>query len=161
MSNDNPYDIYDVSSREALERTARSGGHWFYWIAALSLVNTALHYGGAPIRLAIGLGITQLIDVFVGAVLPQVHYLSVAIDVVVAAGFVGFGYLSSRGDITAFVAGLILYILDALLYVGLMILGHAPLTIVAVIWHGVAGYFLWRGLSAARELRSLPPEKTD
>ncbi len=89
-----------------------------------------------------GLGITQLIDVSVGGALPQVHYLSVAIDVVIAAGFVGFGYLSSRGDITAFAAGLIFYILDALLYIALMILGHAPLTIVAVIWHGIAGYFL-------------------
>jgi hypothetical protein len=161
MSDYDPYKIYDVSSREALESTARSGGHWFYWIALLSLVNTALHYGGAPIRLAMGLGVTQLIDAFVGAILPHVHYLSVAIDVVIAAGFVGFGYLSSRGDITAFVAGLILYVLDALLYIALMILGHAPLTIIAVIWHGVAGYYLWRGLAAARELRTLPLVKTD
>jgi hypothetical protein len=155
---DNPYKFYDVSSPEALKRAARRGGYWFYWIAAASLVNTALYYGGAPISFAIGLGVTQLIDGIVGAIAPQFYYLSAAVDVVIAAGFIGLGYLSGRGDITSFVVGLILYALDALLYIGLMILGRAPMTIIAIIWHGVAVYFLWKGFQAARELKNLPPE---
>lgn len=153
---DNLYKFYDVS--ETLERDARRGGRWFYWIAAVSLVNTALCYGGAPISFAIGLGVTQLIDGIVGGIAPQIYYLSAAIDVVIAAGFIGLGCLSGRGDVLSFVVGLVLYALDALLYVGLMILGRAPVMITAIIWHGVAIYFLLGGFQAARELKSLPPE---
>ena len=153
-----PYKWYDVSSREALERTARVGSRWFYWIAGLSLVNTLLYYGGAPIRLAMGLGLTQLIDGIVGTIFPQLYYLSLAIDVIIAAAFIGFGYLSGRGEISTFVVGLIVYCFDGLLYLGLMILGHTPSGIVAIIWHGIAVYFLWKGLQAARELKRLPPE---
>lgn len=155
---DNPYKFYDVSSPEALKGAARRGGNWFYWIAAASLVNTALFYGGAPISFAIGLGVTQLVDGIVGGIAPQFYYLSAAIDVVIAAAFIGLGYLSGRGDITSFVVGLTLYALDALIYIGLMILGRAPMTIISIIWHGVAIYFLWKGLQGARELKSLPPE---
>jgi len=144
---DNPYKFYDVSSPDALKRTARRGGNWFYWIAAASLVNTALYYGGAPISFAIGLGVTQLVDGFVGGIAPQFYYLSAAIDVVIAAGFIG-----------SFIVGLTLYAFDALIYLALMILGRAPMTIISIIWHGVALYFVWKGFQAARELKSLPPE---
>jgi hypothetical protein len=153
-----PYKWYDVSSRDALERTARIGSRWFYWIAGLSLVNTFLYYGGAPIRIALGLGFTQLVDVIVGSILPQLYYLSLAIDVVIAAAFVGFGYLSGRADISAFLVGLVVYVIDGLLYLGLMILGRTPTGIVAIIWHGVAIYFIWKGLQTARELKNLPPD---
>jgi hypothetical protein len=154
---DNPYKFYDVSSPDALKRTARRGGNWFYWIAAASLVNTALYYGGAPISFAIGLGVTQLVDGFVGGIAPQFYYLSAAIDVVIAAGFIGLGYFCGRGDIVSFIVGLTLYAFDALIYLALMILGRAPMTIISIIWHGVALYFVWKGFQAARELKSLPP----
>src|SRR6266436_2480452 len=153
-----PYKWYDVSSRDALLRTARTGSRWFYWIAGLSLVNTLLYYGGAPIRLALGLGFTQLVDVIVGGIFPQLFYLSLAIDIVIAAAFVGFGYLSGHGGISAFVVGLVVYVVDGLLYLGLMILGRTPSGIIVIIWHGVAIYFLWKGLQASRELKALPPE---
>ena len=91
----------------------------------------------------------------------EVSFLSstiflLAIDVVIAAAFVGFGYLSSRADISAFLVGLVVYVIDGLLYLGLMILGRTPAGIVAIIWHGVAIYFIWKGLQAARELKNLP-----
>jgi hypothetical protein len=154
--NESPYKWYDVSSSGALARTARLGSRWFYWIAVLSLINTLLFCGGAPIRIALGLGFTQLIDVVVRSVLPEPPYLSLAVDVIIAAAFISFGYLSGHGEIWAFVTGLVLYLCDALLYVVLMFLGKSPVTIVAIIWHGIACYFLWKGLQAARELAALP-----
>jgi hypothetical protein len=147
-----------ASGCDAMVRTARTCSRWFYWIAGLSLVNTLLYYGGAPIRIAFGLGFTQLVDVIVGGIFPQLQYLSFAVDVVIAAAFVGFGYLSGHGETSAFVVGLILYVADGLLYLGLMILGRTPSGIVAIIWRGVAIYFLWKGLQAARELKTAPPE---
>lgn len=154
---DNPYKFYDVSSPEALRRAARFGSYWFYWIGGLSLINTLLFYAGAPIQLAIGLGFTQLVDGLVAAIFPQLYYLSLVINVVIAAAFVGFGYLSGRADITAFIIGLVVYIADGLLYVLLMFFGQELFTIIPIIWHGIAGYGLWKGLRAARELKTLAP----
>src|SRR5215475_4582039 len=34
------------AERQALERQRRSGGQWFYWIAALSLINAVLAFSG-------------------------------------------------------------------------------------------------------------------
>lgn len=111
MSN-HPYKWYDVSSRAALQHTARLGSRWFYVIAGLSLINTLLQYGGAPVRLALGLAITQVIDGILGSTFPQLYYLSLVIDVVIAAAFIGFGYLSGRGDVVVFIVGLVLYLID-------------------------------------------------
>jgi hypothetical protein len=94
----------------------------------------------------------------IGSLVPQLYYLSLAVDIVVAAAFIGFGYLSGHGQVSAFVIGLALYVLDAFIYLGLMVLGRTPAGLVAIIWHGVAIYFLSKGLAAARELRRLPPE---
>ncbi len=157
MSND-PYKWYDVSSRTALERTARVNSRWFYAIACLSLLNTFLAYGGAPIRITLGLAFTQLVDGIIAALFPDYYYLSLVIDVVIAATFIGFGYLSGHSDMAAFVIGLALYLFDTLLYLALIVLGRTPMAIVAIIWHCVAAYFLWKGLRAALDLRALPAE---
>jgi hypothetical protein len=97
------------------------------------------------------------VDGIIAALFPN-YYLSLVIDVVIAAAFIGFGYLSGHGDMAAFVIGLALYLFDTLLYLALIILGHTPMAIIAIIWHCVAGYFLWKGLRAAWDLRALPAE---
>jgi hypothetical protein len=45
--------------RRTLERQRRNGGQWFYWIAALSLINAALAFAGQEWRFILGLGVTQ------------------------------------------------------------------------------------------------------
>src|ERR1043166_6289200 len=42
----------------------KSGASWFYWVAVLSLVNSGAAAVGSSWRFIIGLGITQIIDVF-------------------------------------------------------------------------------------------------
>lgn len=46
-----------------LEADKRKGLNWFFWIAALSLINFIILQFGSDRSFAIGLGITQLIDV--------------------------------------------------------------------------------------------------
>ena len=41
-----------------------SAARWFWWIAALSLVNTGLFYAGSDTSFVIGLGLTTLASVF-------------------------------------------------------------------------------------------------
>src|SRR5438105_1901125 len=45
-----------------LLRQLRSGANWFYWIAGLSLLNAVVSLAGATFSLALGLGITLLLD---------------------------------------------------------------------------------------------------
>ena len=44
------------------------GAKWFYWIVGLSIVNSLLAMGGAPIRFVFGLGLTQFVPGYVASV---------------------------------------------------------------------------------------------
>src|SRR5437016_14082822 len=41
-----------------LEKQLKSGGSWFYWIAGLSLINSAIALSGSGMRFILGLGVT-------------------------------------------------------------------------------------------------------
>src|SRR6266851_9245535 len=51
-----------VRQRLAWERTAKAGANWFYWIAAMSVVNSIIFLTGGSLVFAIGLGMTQFVD---------------------------------------------------------------------------------------------------
>src|SRR5690349_21130602 len=44
------------------------GANWFYWIAGLSLVNSAIFAFGGQVSFILGLSYTQVIDVFSDAI---------------------------------------------------------------------------------------------
>ena len=52
----------ESASSDQLEQTGKNGANWFYWIAGLSLVNTAMAHGGADRHFIIGLSITAIVD---------------------------------------------------------------------------------------------------
>jgi hypothetical protein len=98
------------------------GAKWFYWIAALSLVNTALTLFGGDMRFPVGLGITQVIDVFSMAAsedLPQISLIFKIISVFLNVIFTGiialFGWLALKKKSWAFIVGMILFSLDSVL----------------------------------------------
>ena len=57
-----------VSSRDLLRfqllQRRGSGGSWFYWIGGASILNSVLNAAGTQWGLAVGLGVTYLIDGF-------------------------------------------------------------------------------------------------
>src|SRR5437899_2356919 len=101
----------------------RRGANSFLWIAALSLGNSAIiHLGGRP-SFVIGLGITQIADglaVVVGNQTPDVAEVAKAIeigfDVTVAGIVAGFGWLAGKRYTIVFGLGMVLYLLDGLLF---------------------------------------------
>src|SRR3989339_1599161 len=101
----------------------KNGAKWFYWIAGLSLVNTTLSLIGGDIRFPVGLGITQLIDVFATSapedvsqtVVLIVKIIAVVLNVAIAGIITLFGWLSLKRFGWAFVAGIILFSLDGVL----------------------------------------------
>lgn len=89
----------------------RSKASWFFWIAALSLLNTVLAAKG--IYFIIGLAISQIIDGIVLEVTGEVNYF---ISLLAPALFATFGFFAFRLKRWAFIAGAIFYLFDGLIY---------------------------------------------
>lgn len=136
----------DISRRQDEER-AKSGAHWFYWVAALSLLTSVVALLGGRWAFFASLGITQMIDaVAVQLLAPKigegVKLFAFVIDLIAAAIFGLLGYFATKRQTWAFVAGMALYVLDLLLFLGLAVLFGA-LSFQAFIVIAFHAYVLW------------------
>lgn len=141
---------YEKEERAKLEVQFKGGSQWFYWIAALSLLNSLIAAFGGQWRFFFGLGITQIVD----AVVRELQLggagqmLALAFDVLVAGLFALFGYLSGMKMRWAFFVGMGFYVLDAAL---LLLLGdYLPAAV-----HGYVLYRMWAAVGAAKKLGEL------
>jgi hypothetical protein len=128
------------------------GARWFWWIAGLSLVNTVLLHSGSDTSFVIGLGFTLLAD----AIFQSLKPVAFAIDALAIGAIFALGWFAGKGHAWAFITGIVLYALDALIYVTMQ-------SWMSVGFHVFALFFIGRGLmqlradlKAARE--APPPE---
>ena len=144
-----------------LTRRMKSGANNFYWIAALSVINSlVLGFGGSS-YFVVGLASTLIVDsVFVeiansaGGSLV-VKLIGLAISVCIAGIFALFGLFANRGKSWAFIVGMVLYVLDTLLMLAFQ-------EWMGLIFHGFFLFGLFGGLRALNELNKLtPPKATD
>ena len=128
----------------------RSGANWLIWIAGLSLVNSVLFVAGSNWAFFLGLGATQFSDAFGKDIITGTtgEVLALAVDVVIAAIFVGLALMSRNGALWSFIVGMVLIVLDALLLVWVA-------DWAAVAFHALALFFIFRGFQAARRLAAL------
>ena len=110
---------FDIVKQTAI---FQNGAKWFYGIAVLSLVNTAMSLTQANIRFPVGLGITQVIDAFAliaskeaPAVSMILKILSVILNSIFAGIFALFGWLALKKKFWAFIVGMIIFSLDSVL----------------------------------------------
>jgi hypothetical protein len=122
------------------EPEVMSGANWFWWIAGLSVVNSIMMHSGSDRSFVIGLGFTLVADV----VFKEVKIIAFAIDAVALLAICGLGFFSRKGHFWAFVTGIVLYSLDALIYVAFQ-------DWMSVGFHGLALFYLIRG---AKQLRT-------
>jgi hypothetical protein len=131
------------------EPEVMSGASWFWWIAALSLINTVLIHTGSDTSLAIGLGFTLIVD----AMFQEVKLVAFVIDALALATVCGLGFFARKGYVWAFVVGIVLYSLDALIYLGMQ-------AWLGVAIHAFALFYMFRGalrLRAALKAAAEPP----
>jgi GYF domain 2 len=143
----------DPAEAAELEKKIKSCGSWFYWIAALTLINTIVAMCGSNWGFVLGLTITQLIDAVVVTVVPQefslVAKLAVcAVDLVAVGLFVFLGVMACRKQMWPFAVGVTLYGLDTLLTL-------LSFSIVSIGIHGWALFSLVMGMRAAQEWKKL------
>jgi hypothetical protein len=136
--------------RFQLAQQRANGGAWFYWIGGASILNSILNAAGTQWGLAVGLGVTYLIDGlaegFSNTVRTPIY--AVLIDVAIAGGFLLLGRAARRGKLGWYAAGTALYLLDGLLFVLVQ-------DFLGIAVHAIAIFGLVSGWRAARSLRHL------
>ena len=141
---DNPT-IYDMEKAKN-ERAAKNSANWFFLIAGLSVVNSILYLSGGKYTFLIGLGITQFIAGFAkGFGQGQLIPFAVILTILIAGMFAALGLFSRKLMAWAFVTGIILYILDALLFIWVK-------DWLSFGFHIIALYFLVLGVAACFRL---------
>jgi hypothetical protein len=132
---------------ETRERVLRAA-NWFFWIAALSLINSIATHLESRWRFMLGLGVTELADTLVQGFGDWAVAVAIAFDVLAAAVFAGFGLLARRMTLWPFVTGMALYALDG----GLLLLAGDYFS---AAFHVYVIYCLYLGVRALREYRAI------
>jgi len=135
-----------VEQKLRAERVVKIGAGWFRTVAILSIINSVLSMSGAGIRFIFGLGVAQFVD----GLAHQAGQTGIALDLVIN-GFVAgvliiFWNFARKGEQWAFVVGMLLYAVDALVMLYFK-------DILAVAFHGYALYRIYTGMSGIPVLR--------
>jgi hypothetical protein len=132
----------------------KGGANNFYWIAGLSIVNSLISIFGGGVVFVIGLGVTLIIDAITQSVAQEVGGgfmvlgMGLLFSLIFDAVFAAFGFFAGKGHRWAFIVGMFLYGLDALLM------------LVFQDWLGFGFhlYFMWgiwQGFAALGKLKAL------
>jgi hypothetical protein len=149
-------EVVSYQQKLALEAKARNGVNWFFWIAGLSILNTVIFFFGGSISFVVGLGATQFVDGVIDALAQEVsagggtviRVIGIGLDIGIAMIFVGAGLLGRKYKRWAIVTGMVLYALDALIFLFLEIW-------FSLLFHALALWGLWQGLQAIKALKAL------
>jgi hypothetical protein len=143
-------------TRLTLETKARNGVNWFFWIAGLSMINTIVYLAGGNLTFIVGLGATQFVDGITTGLIQEIgsgsttilRLAALAIDIGLTGIFVVAGLLGRRKYRWALISGMILYVLDAGLFIWVG-------DILGIAFHALALWGLWGGLRAMNALKKL------
>ncbi len=136
-----PEHVQVAAATAALDQRIRSGASWFYWIAALSLINSFLIMAKQTWGFAIGLGITREID----HRLSNTPLVAFGLDLVATGLMALFGHFAIKRHAWAFIIGLALLVLDTALTV-------YQQAWISVAFHGWAIISILMAFKASREL---------
>jgi hypothetical protein len=148
----NPHTTTAFVAENNLEKRFRGGVSWFYWIAALSVINAIIWRMDSQMTFVVGLNISQVVDALAldfGRQMPEAATLlslvALGVNLALAGVFAGLGFLAGRRHRWAYVAGIAMYVLDALVFLIAFDLFSALfhlLALGAMIWGLIALYRL-------------------
>jgi hypothetical protein len=122
------------------ERVVKAGASWFVTVGVLSIINSVLAMSGTGFHFIFGLGVTELVDVLAHQIGQTGFALDLVINGFVTGVFVLFWHFARKGQRWAFLVGMALYALDALLMLYFR-------DILSVAFHLYALYRMYSGLS--------------
>jgi hypothetical protein len=178
-SSDNPYQSPEITEPPEIEvdqvpeysplegqiavlmQQGKNGANWFYWIAGFSLVNSFIMLVGGGTIFVMGLAATLIVDGFSAEAAQQapaaatvIKVIAFALNVVVALFVCGFGWLAGKRYQPLFAVGMVLYLLDGLLF---LMFGH----MMAAAFHAYGLYCMWSGFRAYSQLAALERQLMD
>ena len=144
-----------AKGKEALLRAQRTGGGWFFRIAALSVINMIIVHSETGSYYPVGLSFVDLADEFFHSPALFFPVLAYIVSAIIWGIYVLFGYFAKQGKIWAFIIGLVAYAMDAVFYA---VLPDKP-SWLFIGFHVFVAFCIWRGLQAARKLKraTTPP----
>ena len=104
-------DYEEIENEEQLD----GGAKWFLWIFALSVVNTLISFFGGKISFIFGLGFTKLFDAIFFEIYGKLNWISLLISINISVIFLIIWNFSKKLSKGAFIIGMIIYGIDALL----------------------------------------------
>ena len=135
-----------------LSQKYRSGVHWFYWIAGLTLVTSVISLAGGGWRFFLSLGITQLVDAIAVELSDSLgnatKVIAIVLDIFAIAVFAGAGWLASKRHLWAYVVGMVLFLLDGIVS---LVFGDW----LGVIVHAIVLVVMFRAFQSGLELSAL------
>jgi hypothetical protein len=153
----NPSEQTSAQTNNAdLQNQVKSGANWFYWIAGLSLVNALILLMNGAWSFILGLGVTQIISAVADTISADTESYSAIktgaffVNFLIMAIFALIGYFANKEMAWIFVIGIVLYTLDAFVWLALG-------DYVAFGFHGFALFFIVRGLMATVKLHKIQP----
>lgn len=136
----------------------KSGVSWFFWLAAISVVNLIIRFTNpeSTIRFAIGFSISKYLEekplALFGSIAPKT--VALILSVVLIGVVVLLGFLARGRNKTAYIVGMVLYALDI---IPAVMIGD----LYAVIFHVIViGFLVW-GLVNLIKLEKLEAEYPD
>jgi len=134
-----------------LRETGCRGANGFFIVAALSFINAITLHLGISRYFVVGLGVTRLVD---GVVKGEQNLSAATLAFAVGFAFVvaitvsAFGWLARQGYVSIYALGMILYLLDGVVF---LLMGD----FISAGVHAGALFWLWPGFHAFREADEL------
>lgn len=139
--------------RYKAEQTLKSAASWFWWIGALSVINTAMSLGGKQFTFTFGLGVAQIGDAWMSGEGPLLSTIGFFLSFGSSALFLLLGWLSRHTPV-ALPVGIAVYALDALLFLFVQ-------DWLGLGFHAFALFLIVSGWRAGRRMMAaLPPSPT-
>lgn len=151
----------EAQKRIVLQARARNGLSWFYWIAALSLINSIVGMSGGSITFVIGLGATQVVDSVAKSFAQELtgnsslvlQGVGLVLNIAIAGLFAMLGFLGIKRKRWAAITGILLYGIDTLMVLSVQDWFSAA-------FHAWALWSMANGLKALNVLTGLEKQHT-
>lgn len=101
--------------RYKAEQTYKSAASWFWWIGALSILNSAIAMSGKQFNFTFGLGLSQIGDAWMASDSGLLSTLGLFLSFGFSGLFLLLAWLSQHTKV-ALPIGMIVYAVDALLF---------------------------------------------
>jgi len=122
----------------------KSSSTWFYWIAGLSIFRAFMNVSSHQASISFySMGVTNLLST---------STVGLVVALVICGLVIVLGAVAGQGKKWAFITGIVLYTLDALLLLLLGVFGGGTFSFVAVAFHGYVIYRLFLGVQACNQL---------